>query len=608
VRKFWIVFVIIVLLIGGGLGLLWKAITSLEVPVAAEGSILHWHAAGGYPETPPDDLLQHLEAGDRPTFSQLLLGLRRAAGDPGVETLLIDLRGLSVNWAQLEELHAAVADLRAAGKTTWAYIESGGNADFAVACAADRIAMAPEGNLMVLGVAAELAFFRETLAKVGLEAEFLHVGEYKSAPEQLTRTGPSEANRRMTTDLVEGRYELLVELIASGRGRSVAEVQAWIDRGLYDGPTALAAGLVDTLLVAEDLLPELGPEDDVAALEDYVRGAGRDGGAGEIALVLAEGTIFPGRSRRDELQGRIMGAETVIDHLARAREDADVDAVVLRIDSPGGSALASDLIWREVARVRDAKPIVVSMGGYAASGGYYIACGADSIFAGAGTLTGSIGVFAGKIDWSGLYDKLGVHREFIQRGENALFWRDAGGFSPAQREMFQDQLESFYERFLAKVAAGRGLDRDEVHAVAQGRVWTGEQGVAAGLVDAVGGLERALRSARVLAGVAPDARVRIRTYAEPLTWFERALLDALRTGGDDAVVGRALAGLAGGSRAAAAAGSSLGGSAGTLTGLPSPLGDIARGLARAGLADVAPLLDGRPVALMPWREVARPGL
>ncbi len=216
------------------------------------------------------------------------------------------------------------------------------------------------------------------------------------------------------------------------------------------------------------------------------------------------------------------------------------------------------------------------MGTYAASGGYYISCGADSIFADAGTLTGSIGVFAGKLDWSGLYDKVGVKREFITRGENALMFSDATGFSPAQREMFQAQLDRFYERFLAKVAAGRDLDRDAVHAVAQGRVWTGRQAVALGLVDGVGGLERAIGAAKALLGVGPDEAIALRTYEKELTWLQRMLLQSM----DEAAVALP--------RQAE---------------VPATAAAATRQLARAGFLAALPLLDGRPLALMTCRVV-----
>jgi protease-4 len=224
------------------------------------------------------------------------------------------------------------------------------------------------------------------------------------------------------------------------------------------------------------------------------------------------------------------------------------------------------------------------MGGYAASGGYYISCGADSIFAETGTLTGSIGVFAGKMDWSGFYDKIAVNREYITRGENALLWHDSSGFTDAQRALFQAQLDRFYERFLDKVGQGRGLDRDAVHAVAQGRVWTGAQALEVGLVDGLGGLERALASVKALVGAEPDEKVLIHTYRKQLSWLEQTMLDALR------------------SRAGVAAALEP---RDPLAGLPAPLADMTRALARAGLMDVAPLMDGRPLALMTWRELQR---
>lgn len=589
-RKFWIVFLVIVVVLGGGFGLLWKMLSTFDGPGPVTGSVLHWQAGGPYPEAAPEGFLEKLQAGDVLTHHQLLFGLQRAAADPDVQALVLDLRGVALNWAQLEELHAAVGRVRDNGKTVWAYIESGGNADYALASAADRIAMAPEGNLMVLGVAAELAFLRDTLDMLGLEADFLHVGRYKSGPEQLTRSAPSDANREMTESLVEARYRLLVDLIAAGRGEDPDTAKRWIDVGIYDGESALAAGLVDTLLDGETLLGDIYPDDDVADLEDYARQGRRVRSRQQVALIVAEGVIYPGKSRFDGMQGRILGSDTLVEQLGRARQDESIGAVVLRVDSPGGSALASDLIWQEMARLRAAKPVIVSMGGYAASGGYYIACGADSIFADTGTLTGSIGVFAGKLDWSGLYAKLGIQREFITRGENALFWSDAGGFTPSQRRHFQAQLDRFYERFVTKVAEGRGLGYEEAEAASQGRVWTGEQARRHGLVDGLGGLDRALDAARAALGLTPEDEIQLRIYTKQTSWLERAMLDALRSRGAAGAVARV------------AVRAPLGALA-----LPPPLAESAHALSHAGLADVAPLLDGRPLLLMPWRDVARQG-
>lgn len=587
VRKFWIVFIIIAVIIGGGLGLLWKAASSLDSGSGghAEGGLLHWRAGGALAESRDDSFMGQLQSGGALTFREVLLGLYRAADDPQIKALVLELDGLAVSWAQLEELHGAVQAIRDAGKPVWSVVSFAGNADYSLAAAAEHVAMVPEGNLMVLGVSAELAFVRDTLAKVGIEAEFLHVGEYKSAPEQLTRTSPTEANREMTTSLVDERYSLLVDLIAEGRGRPAEQVRRWIDVGMFDAEMALAEGLVDTLVDVEDLLADLFPDEDVADFDDYAR-EGRGGRAAhEVALILAEGTIMPGESGESPLQGRVLGSDTLIDQLARAREDEDIEAVILRVNSPGGSAMASDLMWREIERVRAVKPVIVSMGGYAASGGYYISCNADSVFADRGTLTGSIGVFAGKMDWSGFYEKIDLHREYITRGENALLWSDAGGFTDAQRDLFQAQLDRFYARFVAKVADGRQLGFEAVDAVARGRVWSGAQALEHGLVDGLGGLQRALDSARAMVGAEPGELLRVHTYGKELGWLERAMLDALRS-----------------SRIAAAVQQPA-----PLADLPAPLAGLARRLLDSGMADVTPLLDGRPVALMPWRPVAQPG-
>lgn len=580
-RKFWIVFLIIAVILVGGLGLLWKAATSLsQQDGGGKGGVLHWRLAGPLPEAIDDSFLGQLQGGDLLTFRQAVLALDRAASDAEVKAVVLELDGLAVSWAQLEELHAAVGAIRAAGKPVWSLVSFAGNADYALAAAADHVVMVPEGNLMVLGVSAELAFLRDTLAKVGVEAEFLHVGEYKSAPEQMTRREATDANRDMTRSLVNERYDQLVDLIASGRQQTPEQVASWIDVGMYDGEAALAAGLVDALGDLDEVLDELFPDEDVADFQDYALAGGGGGKTRHtVALVVAEGAIMPGESRQDPLQGTVMGSDTVIEQLADAREDDTVDAVLLRVDSPGGSAMASDLIWEAVRQVQENKPVIVSMSGMAASGGYYISCRADSIFADPGTLTGSIGVYAGKMSRSAMYEKIGIHREFITRGENALLFSDEGGFTDAQRTLFQNQMDTFYERFLGKVAAGRDMERDAAHAVAQGRVWTGRQGLEAGLVDGLGGLYRALDSAKWTLGLSTDDRISVVTFGEDLSPLERMLLRSLRKGGGLARLGSWL---------------------GAGSGSPWPWPVVLETLRDDGFLAAATLMDGRPVAMLPY--------
>jgi protease-4 len=576
-RKFWIVFLVLFAVVGLGIGLLKGALDSLTKQQEVAGGVLLWKAEGALPEETDTSFLGRLRQGDQPSLASVLFGLRRAAEDPDVTALVLDMRGLAVSWAQLEELRDAVGVFRASGKPVWACLEAADAGDYALAVSAAEVAMAPEGNLMVMGIAAELAFIKDTLEKVGITADFISVGKYKSAPEQYTRAQPSEPSREMMESIVNARYEDLVGMVSDSRRVAPGVVREWIDDGLFDASTALAQGLVDTLATVDDLIEAVFPDEEVSDFADYVAvwpPAPRH--VPVVALIHAAGTIMSGESGDEPLQGRVLGSDTLVEQLRDARQDDEIQAVILRVDSPGGSVQASDLIWQEVERVREAKPVIVSMGTYAASGGYYISCGADSIFADAATLTGSIGVFAGKLDWSGLYDKVGIHREFITRGENALMFSDATGFSPAQREMFQAQLDRFYERFLAKVAVGRDLDRDAVHAVAQGRVWTGKQAVALGLVDGVGGLERAIGAAKAMVGVAPGETIALRTYAEELTWLQRMLLQSL----DDASAALP--------RQAE---------------VPAAAAAVTRQLARSGFLAALPLLDGRPLVLAPYRLV-----
>jgi protease-4 len=279
----------------------------------------------------------------------------------------------------------------------------------------------------------------------------------------------------------------------------------------------------------------------------------------------------------------------VVEQLQSVGEDEDVDAVILRVDSPGGSALASDLIWKEIRKVQESKPVIVSMSGLAASGGYYVSCLGDSIFADPGTLTGSIGVYAGKMDRSDMYRKIGVNREFITRGANALLFSDEGGFTAAQRRLIQRQMDEFYERFLDKVATGRGMTRDAVHEVAQGRVWTGKQGLDSGLVDGLGGLHRSLDSAKWMLGIDPSEKVTLRTFGEELSLLERMILKSLREGGGISLLLGSLMDWSG---------------AGSQAANQLPVSLLVEALREDGTLAAVELMDGRPVAMMPfWIKV-----
>lgn len=593
-KKFWIVLAVLAVFVGGGVGLLWYAARGLEEHVAIKGGVLVWRVEGDLPEERDDSFWGQVRGGEGATFSETLFGLVRAAEDPRITGLVLDIRAADMGWAKLEELRAAVAAFGQRGKPSVAYLEAGFTPDYALATATGRIVLAPEANLMVLGLSAELAFLKDTLAKLGMEADFVHVGAYKSAPERMTRASASQANLEMVEAIVDDQFDALVDMLADGRGADHDQVTAWIDQGLYDGPGAVAAGLADTLLYYDAMLDAEFPGQDVTFLEDYLLESPKAGrAAGKVAMVFVTGVIMPGESRFDNLQGKIAGSDSIIEDLQAAADDRSVQAVILRVDSPGGSALASDLIWHEIAELRRDKPVIVSMSGMAASGGYYVACLGDSIFADRGTLTGSIGVFAGKMNRQQMYRKIGVNREFVTRGENALLFSDEGGFTESQRTLFQSQMDGFYERFLEKVADGRRLSRDEVHAVAQGRVWTGRQGVQRGLVDEVGGLRRSLDAAKRRLGLDPAVKVTVLTYTEPVSFLERMLLRSLRDGGMTRLAERAgLSGRAGLTDLAP-------GNGPVADAVDRLTGGLVQALREDGTLAAAAMLDGRPLALMP---------
>lgn len=588
-KKFWIGFVILAVVLGGGFGLLWYTFANLEDTISIEGGVLVWEAGGSLPEENDDSFWGQVRGGGQLTLSETVFALRRAGTDERISGLVLDLRALSTDWAKLEEVRQAVADFKESGKPVIAYFDGAATREYALAVMADEIVMSPEANLMVLGVVAELSFMKDTLDKLGMKADFVHVGKYKSAPERMTRNEASDPNREMIQAIVQDRYDDLLKALAAGRNVAPEKVAAWVDQGMFDAAGALAAGLVDTTMYLDQVLDARFKDEKQTNLADYVL-APRDKGktAGTAGLVYATGVIMPGPSRFDNFQGKIAGSETIVEQLKSVGEDEDIDIVVLRVDSPGGSALASDLIWQAIREVQQEKPVIVSMSGMAASGGYYIACPGDSIFADPGTLTGSIGVYAGKMDRSAMYRKIGVNREFITRGDNALLFSDEGGFTDAQRALFERQIGQFYERFLGKVAEGRQMSRDEVHAIAQGRVWTGNQGLDIGLVDGIGGLHRAITSAKWMLGLQQTDKLTIRSFGKELSLVERMLLKSLREGGG---LARISASLREPDPALEMAGQPT-------AGLPWP--QLLEALREDGTLAAVALMDGRPVAMMPY--------
>lgn len=476
-------------------------------------SYLDVSLVGPVADTAPPDVISTLFFGRQPlALHDFWTNLRKARVDSRIQAVLLRLNLLQCDWAKAGEIREAILDFRRSGKKVYAYIEEGPDFDkeYYLATACDRIILHPLGWLGVNGIGGHVPFFRKTLDKLGVRAEFEHVEEYKTAYNIFTETGFTAAHREQMESLYADLFDHYIEAVAEARGKSEGEVRALIDRGFYQGERAKEAGLVDDCLYedeVQELLRQSGRKLARVRFDDYTRvkpaSVGLERGR-KVALIYASGMIVTGESLP-----QVMGGTTVARWIRTAREDASIKAVVLRVDSPGGSAVGSDVVWREVDLARREKPVVVSMSDVAGSGGYWISMAATRIVAQPQTLTGSIGVLAGKFSMEGLFEKLGVTAEKLAYGEKADIFSPFRRFTPEERKILKDEILWTYDRFLEKVAAGRGLTKEEVDEAGKGRVWTGRQALDLGLVDELGGLTTALDLAKKEAGIPAEEEVRL---------------------------------------------------------------------------------------------------
>jgi protease-4 len=428
-------------------------------------------------------------------------------------------------WGTTQEIRDAIVDFKRSGKPAVAYLEYGGQAEYYLASACDRVFLMPASGLDLTGLASYELFLRGTLDKIGVYPDLLHIGEYKTASNNLTERGFTPAHREMAESLNTDLYEQIVRGIAEGRGKTEAEIRALIDRGPLLPEEAIRAGLVDDLAY-EDQLDEkarIGGSAKRIDEEEYRKVSPGSLGLNRgprIAVLYAVGLISSGESQDDSFQGRVVGSDTIVEYLRKVREDRSIRAVVLRVDSPGGSAVASDAIWREVLLTRNQKPLVASMGDVAASGGYYIAMPAHAIVAQPGTLTGSIGVVTGKFVTGGTYNKLGMTIDVVSEGEYAELYSPLRPFGPQERAKIAEQMQMVYDQFVEKAAEGRNTTPEKIDAVAQGRVWTGRQAKQVGLVDDLGGLRTAIGLAKQRAKIDPETEVELVVYPPKKSFYE----------------------------------------------------------------------------------------
>jgi protease-4 len=512
--------------------LMFAALQSAQ-PGIANDSVLSVELSGPVPEHNAMDFsLDFLERGMPPTMLEVRNLFQKAAADKRVRAIMLHCDDVDVGWARAQEIRWGIEKFRESGKPVLALLSTSDSIDYYIASAADQLYLLPEAVLDVRGFRAEVTFFKDTLGKLGIEAEMENVGKYKSAVEPYSRTSMSDAFREVTNSLLDEIFQQFLENAGHSRGKTAEEMRAILDQGPFISQQALDAGLVDGLLYEDQFRDKVKEKIGVEELTEVDQNRYRKismeslglSGDNKVAVIYAVGAIMQGDGDADPLFGEsILGSSSFTKTLERVREDDDTKAVILRIDSPGGDAFASDEIWREMQLLDEAKPLVISMSDVAASGGYYLAMTKAPVVAYPGTYTGSIGVFFGKLNLRGLYDKIGLKKEVLTRGRFADIDTDYRSLTDIERAKLREGIEATYRTFVQKVADARGQDWDTIHEIAQGRVWLGTQAQRNGLVDEVGGFDKAIELAKREAGLDEDAKIRLVTYPSPKRFVDLLL-------------------------------------------------------------------------------------
>ncbi|HTG99704.1 MAG TPA: signal peptide peptidase SppA [Vicinamibacterales bacterium] len=525
-RGVWIVLVLIVFAIAiSAMGLVAMALFVGREPAVAGNSTLVLKIGGDLQEIEPGGVIgQFFEA--PPTVRSLVDALRKAKVDRRISSVIIRPTDAAALWGKVQEIRDAIVDFRRSGKPIIGYLEHGGQQEFYLASACDKVYLLPTSTLDLTGMANYELFLRGTLDKIGAYPDTLHIGDYKTASNTFTEHTFTPAHREMAESLNKDLYDQLIKGIASGRHKSEKDVRSLIDHGPFLPEDAVRAGLIDDVAYEDELDDKVQlskgkgnflNESEYRHVSPTSVGLNR---GPRIGVIYATGVIASGESNYDSPSGQVVGSETMVDSLRKARADSSIRAIVLRIDSPGGSAIASDVIWREVMLTKNVKPVVASMSDVAASGGYYIAMPAHAIVAEPATLTGSIGVVMLKFVIDGTLKKLGMNIEGVTSGRYADLYSPVRAFTTEERAKIQEQMQATYDAFVEKAAQGRNTTPERIDAIGQGRVWTGAQGKQLGLVDELGGLERALAVAKQRAKLAPDSEVEIVVYPSKKSFYD----------------------------------------------------------------------------------------
>ena len=510
-----------------GLALLYVAFG--RAPSVPANATLVLRVGGDLSELAPADVVGLLRGVRTPTMRSVVDSLRKAKKDSRIRAVLIKPTGFtSPYWGKVQEIRDAMLDFKKSGKPLYAYLEYGGDREYYLATAADKVYLMPSASLDLVGVATYELFLKGTFDKIGAIPDFHRIGDYKTAVNTFTQTGYTPAHKEMDEALNRDLFNQIVGGIAAGRKKNETEIRQLIDEGPFLPEDALRAGLVDDVQYEDQVNTKLQGTEELRRIDgdDYARAGGTSLGLNSgprLAIIYAAGTITGGKSGYDPVNGAVIGSETLIEYIRQARRDGSVRGIVLRIDSPGGSATASDAVWRELMIARNERqdrPIVASMSDLAASGGYYIALPAQLIVAQPSTLTGSIGIFGGKIVTGGVYEKLGAHIASTSIGKNAEIESPVRRYTPDEGKKLDEQLQAFYDQFVEKVATSRHSTPEKIDAIAQGRVWTGQQAKERGLVDVLGGLDRAIELTKERAKIPADSNVELVVYPPKRSFYE----------------------------------------------------------------------------------------
>lgn len=478
--------------------------------------------------------------------------ISQAAKDNDLKALVLHMEGFKADWNEQSELRQSLSSYRKAGKKVYCFLESASMGGYLVASACDEVIIPPVGGVEIPGIRFEMTFFKDAMDKIGLKGDVVPLGDFKAAGEPFSRSKMSEANRKQWDKLADDYFDILVETLASSRkGFDAAKARNAVDVGMYTPKAALEAGLVDKIAYVDDVVAEVKQQsgiEKIAVRKDYGKSKSeldlsnpfallkmltpqKDAKLNDkpkVAVIYAQGAIQTGKSGVS-MMGESMGSTTMVDLIKKAADEPTVKAIVLRVDSPGGSALASDLIWK--ATIDAKKPIIVSMGSVAASGGYYISCGADKIFAEPGTITGSIGVISMKLVMGGIFEKIGINNELVTRGKRSDFMSMDRPFTEEERGVMVNMMSDVYDTFLNRVLegrkkAGRNLTLEDIKKVAGGRIWTGRTAKEIGLVDEVGTLNDAIAYAKKKVGLEDNKEVELWIQPKGKGSFLDSLFDA----------------------------------------------------------------------------------